>query len=50
MASREQTIVVAEDDASIADLLDLYLRDAGYRPLRANEPSSSSPSIVPCSS
>jgi DNA-binding response OmpR family regulator len=35
MASREQTIVVAEDDASIADLLDLYLRDAGYRPLLA---------------
>jgi DNA-binding response OmpR family regulator len=34
-ASREQTIVVAEDDASIADLLDLYLRDAGYRPLLA---------------
>jgi DNA-binding response OmpR family regulator len=35
MASREQTIVVAEDDPSIADLLDLYLRDAGYRPLLA---------------
>ena len=34
-ASREQTIVVAEDDPSIADLLDLYLRDAGYRPLLA---------------
>ena len=34
-APREQTIVVAEDDASIADLLDLYLRDAGYRPLLA---------------
>jgi DNA-binding response OmpR family regulator len=35
MPLREQTIVVAEDDASIADLLDLYLRDAGYRPLLA---------------
>jgi DNA-binding response OmpR family regulator len=35
MPSREQTIVVAEDDASIADLVDLYLRDAGYRPLLA---------------
>jgi DNA-binding response OmpR family regulator len=34
-AAREQTIVVAEDDASIADLLDLYLRDAGFRPLLA---------------
>src|SRR6188472_2955865 len=34
-ASREQTIVVAEDDARIADLLDLYLRDAGFRPLLA---------------
>jgi DNA-binding response OmpR family regulator len=35
-AAREQTIVVAEDDASIADLLDLYLRDAGFRPLLAS--------------
>jgi DNA-binding response OmpR family regulator len=31
----EQAIVVVEDDARIADLLDLYLRDAGYRPLLA---------------
>ena len=31
----EQSIVVAEDDAGIADLLDLYLRDAGFRPLLA---------------
>jgi DNA-binding response OmpR family regulator len=34
--AREQTIVVVEDDASIADLLDLYLRDAGFRPLLAS--------------
>jgi DNA-binding response OmpR family regulator len=31
----EQTIVVIEDDANIADLLDLYLREAGYRVLLA---------------
>lgn len=31
----EQTIVVIEDDTSIADLLDLYLRQAGYRVLQA---------------
>ena len=31
----ELTIVVIEDDASIADLLDLYLREAGYRVLQA---------------
>jgi DNA-binding response OmpR family regulator len=31
----EQTIVVVEDDPSIADLLDLYLRDAAYRVLLA---------------
>jgi DNA-binding response OmpR family regulator len=31
----EQTIVVVEDDAAIADLLDLYLRKAGFRPLLA---------------
>jgi len=34
-APAEQTIVVVEDDANIADLLDLYLRDAGFRPLLA---------------
>jgi DNA-binding response OmpR family regulator len=31
----EHTVVVVEDDASIADLLDLYLREAGYRVLLA---------------
>jgi DNA-binding response OmpR family regulator len=31
----EQTVVVVEDDASIADLVDLYLREAGYRVLLA---------------
>ena len=31
-----QTIVVVEDDAAIADLLDLYLREAGFRPLLAS--------------
>jgi DNA-binding response OmpR family regulator len=31
----EQTVVVIEDDANIADLLDLYLREAGYRVLLA---------------
>ncbi len=31
----EQTIVVIEDEPNIADLLDLYLRDAGYRVLLA---------------
>jgi DNA-binding response OmpR family regulator len=35
MVGREQTIVVVEDDPSIADLLDLYLRDAGFRVLLA---------------
>jgi DNA-binding response OmpR family regulator len=35
MPGPEQAIVVVEDDARIADLLDLYLRDAGYRPLLA---------------
>jgi DNA-binding response OmpR family regulator len=33
--AREQTVVVVEDDPSIADLLDLYLREAGYRVLLA---------------
>jgi DNA-binding response OmpR family regulator len=31
----EQVVVVVEDDPSIADLLDLYLREAGYRVLLA---------------
>jgi len=35
MAETERTLVVVEDDANIADLLDLYLRDAGFRVLQA---------------
>ncbi|HMK13316.1 MAG TPA: response regulator transcription factor [Acidimicrobiales bacterium] len=35
--TREQTIVVVEDDPHIADLLDLYLRDAGFRVLQAGD-------------
>ncbi|HEX9260481.1 MAG TPA: response regulator transcription factor [Acidimicrobiales bacterium] len=31
----EQTVVVVEDDPSIADLVDLYLREAGFRVLQA---------------
>jgi len=31
----DQTVVVVEDDTAIADLLDLYLRQAGYRVLQA---------------
>jgi len=31
----EQTVVVVEDDPSIADLVDLYLREAGFRVLLA---------------
>src|SRR4051812_40803352 len=31
----ERTVVVIEDDAHIADLLDLYLREAGFRVLLA---------------
>lgn len=36
MAEAERTVVVFEDDANIADLLDLYLREAGYRVLQAS--------------
>ncbi|MEA3018586.1 MAG: hypothetical protein QOI47_110 [Actinomycetota bacterium] len=36
-ASDPGTIVVVEDDPNIADLLDLYLRQAGYRILQAND-------------
>jgi DNA-binding response OmpR family regulator len=35
--TREQTIVVVEDDPHIADLLDLYLRDAGFRVIQAED-------------
>lgn len=35
VAEQERTIVVVEDDANIADLLDMYLRDAGFRVLQA---------------
>jgi DNA-binding response OmpR family regulator len=34
-AGAEVNVLVVEDDASIADLLDLYLREAGYRVLLA---------------
>jgi DNA-binding response OmpR family regulator len=34
---REVTVVVVEDDPNIADLLDLYLRQAGYRVLLAGD-------------
>jgi len=34
---KEQTVVVVEDDHHIADLLDLYLRQAGYRVIQAGE-------------
>ena len=35
VAKRERTVVVVEDDAHIADLLDVYLREAGFRVLQA---------------
>jgi DNA-binding response OmpR family regulator len=35
MAAGEKTIVVIEDDPAISDLLDLYLRQAGFRVLQA---------------
>jgi DNA-binding response OmpR family regulator len=35
MSAAETNILVVEDEASIADLLDLYLREAGYRVLQA---------------
>ncbi len=37
MGAVEQTIVVVEDDPSIADLLSTYLRNAGYRTLLASD-------------
>jgi DNA-binding response OmpR family regulator len=33
--SNEQSVVVIEDDTSIADLVDQYLRSSGFRPLLA---------------
>ncbi len=36
MAEAERIVVVVEDDANIADLLDMYLREAGYRVLQAS--------------
>jgi DNA-binding response OmpR family regulator len=35
MASEQGTIVVVEDDANIADLVDLYLRGEGFRVIQA---------------
>lgn len=35
MAEAERTLVVVEDDANIADLLDVYLRESGFRVLQA---------------
>ncbi|MCY7300229.1 MAG: response regulator, partial [Ilumatobacteraceae bacterium] len=36
MAEAERTLVVVEDEANIADLLDVYLRGAGFRVLQAS--------------
>jgi len=36
MAEAERTLVVVEDETNIADLLDLYLREAGFRVLQAS--------------
>ena len=36
MAEAERIVVVVEDDANISDLLDMYLREAGYRVLQAS--------------
>jgi DNA-binding response OmpR family regulator len=33
----ERIVVVIEDDSNISDLLDVYLRDAGFRVLQASE-------------
>lgn len=35
VAEAERTIVIIEDDPNIADLLDMYLRDSGFRVLQA---------------
>ena len=35
VANNERTVVVVEDDPNIADLLDVYLREAGFRVLQA---------------
>ena len=32
----ERTVIIVEDDPHIADLLDMYLRDAGFRTLQAS--------------
>ncbi|MGB8861291.1 MAG: response regulator transcription factor [Ilumatobacteraceae bacterium] len=36
MAEAERAVVVVEDDSNIADLLDMYLREAGFRVLQAS--------------
>ena len=35
MADQETVVVLVEDDPNIADLVDLYLRQAGYRVYQA---------------